>query len=64
MLNSTQIIGKSEEYYTRERSHVINDLYPDESLESKIWRAYFNGWVAGRIDLAHEYNITDKLGEI
>jgi hypothetical protein len=60
MLNSTKIIGKAEEYYKRDRPHVLTDLYPGESEESKIWRAYFNGWVTGRMDLSNKYNITDE----
>jgi hypothetical protein len=63
MLNSTQIIGNVDVCFNRDRVHVLHDLYPDETMENKVWRAYYNGWIAGRIDLAHRYNITDESGE-
>lgn len=65
ILNSHDIIGNAVEQYDQYyKRHLLHELYPDESMESRIWRAYFDGWFAGRMDLSLRYNIIDDSGEL
>ncbi len=44
-MNSTELIGRVVERY--------GELSPHYKEEWDVWRAFYNGWLEGRIDLFH-----------
>lgn len=55
-IDSKMLIGDVEEWFKRFQDRTDREPFPEGS---EIWRAYYNGWIEGRMILVAELELVE-----